>query len=209
MVLSKMKNVAEEFLGEPVKHAVVTVPAYFNDAQRQATKDAGRISGLNVLRVINEPTAAAIAYGLDKQATGEKNILVYDLGGGTFDVTLLASCPPELRVNSIVTAEDWGRLEPYLRGSRDRHGHSGGHCYSQRGRQSAGRRRPRACVSVESARASFPENATVRRKKTRSSISTRRMRPPDSSERPVFLPPEGFRRFSVSSIPGPPEDPRI
>ena len=89
MVLSKMKNVAEEFLGEPVKHAVVTVPAYFNDAQRQATKDAGRISGLNVLRVINEPTAAAIAYGLDKKATGEKNILVYDLGGGTFDVTLL------------------------------------------------------------------------------------------------------------------------
>ena len=89
MVLSKMKNVAEEFLGEPVKHAVVTVPAYFNDAQRQATKDAGRISGLNVLRVINEPTAAAIAYGLDKQATGEKNILVYDLGGGTFDVSLL------------------------------------------------------------------------------------------------------------------------
>jgi chaperone protein DnaK len=89
MVLSKMKNVAEEFLGEPVKHAVVTVPAYFNDAQRQATKAAGRISGLNVLRVINEPTAAAIAYGLDKQATGEKNILVYDLGGGTFDVTLL------------------------------------------------------------------------------------------------------------------------
>ena len=90
MVLSKMKQVAEEYLGTPVKHAVVTVPAYFNDAQRQATKDAGTISGLNVLRVINEPTAAAIAYGLDKQTKGEQNILVYDLGGGTFDVTLLS-----------------------------------------------------------------------------------------------------------------------
>ena len=90
MVLGKMKQVAEDYLGVPVKHAVVTVPAYFNDAQRQATKDAGTISGLNVLRVINEPTAAAIAYGLDKQAKGEQNILVYDLGGGTFDVTLLS-----------------------------------------------------------------------------------------------------------------------
>jgi len=90
MVLTKMKSVAEDYLGGPVKYAVVTVPAYFNDAQRQATKDAGTISGLKVLRVINEPTAAAIAYGLDKQSTkGERNILVYDLGGGTFDVTLL------------------------------------------------------------------------------------------------------------------------
>jgi len=89
MVLSKMKLVAEDYLGGPVKYAVVTVPAYFNDAQRQATKDAGTIAGLKVLRVINEPTAAAIAYGLDKDIKGEKNILVYDLGGGTFDVTLL------------------------------------------------------------------------------------------------------------------------
>ena len=88
MVLVKMKEVAETFLGKPVKNAVVTVPAYFNDAQRQATKDAGAISGLNVLRIINEPTAAAIAYGLDKKS-GEKNILVFDLGGGTFDVSLL------------------------------------------------------------------------------------------------------------------------
>lgn len=90
MVLTKMRNVAEEYLGEQVKYAVVTVPAYFNDAQRQATKDAGTIAGLKVLRVINEPTAAAIAYGLDKQTAGEKTILVYDLGGGTFDVTLLS-----------------------------------------------------------------------------------------------------------------------
>ena len=90
MVLSKMKNVAEEYLGSTVKYAVVTVPAYFNDAQRQATKDAGTIAGLKVLRVINEPTAAAFAYGLDKQSGGERNILVYDLGGGTFDVTLLS-----------------------------------------------------------------------------------------------------------------------
>jgi len=88
MVLQKMKAIAETFLGKEVKNAVVTVPAYFNDAQRQATKDAGTISGMNVMRIINEPTAAAIAYGLDKKG-GEKNILVFDLGGGTFDVTLL------------------------------------------------------------------------------------------------------------------------
>eukprot|EP00924_Labyrinthula_sp_SR-Ha-C_P003169 snap_masked-scaffold_15-processed-gene-1.8-mRNA-1 protein AED:0.03 eAED:0.03 QI:0/-1/0/1/-1/1/1/0/662 len=88
MVLQKMKLTAESFLSETVTHAVVTVPAYFNDAQRQATKDAGTISGMTVMRIINEPTAAAIAYGLDKN-DGEKNILVFDLGGGTFDVTLL------------------------------------------------------------------------------------------------------------------------
>eukprot|EP00308_Calcidiscus_leptoporus_P021425 CAMPEP_0119353524 /NCGR_PEP_ID=MMETSP1334-20130426/2639_1 /TAXON_ID=127549 /ORGANISM="Calcidiscus leptoporus, Strain RCC1130" /LENGTH=631 /DNA_ID=CAMNT_0007366821 /DNA_START=62 /DNA_END=1954 /DNA_ORIENTATION=+ len=88
MVLTKMKETAEAFLGKEVKNAVVTVPAYFNDAQRQATKDAGTIAGLNVVRIINEPTAAAIAYGLDKKS-GEKNILVFDLGGGTFDVSLL------------------------------------------------------------------------------------------------------------------------
>merc|ERR1711985_78357 len=86
-VLRKMKHVAEAYLGKEVKHAVITVPAYFNDAQRQATKDAGTIAGLNVKRIINEPTAAAIAYGLDKKS--EQNILVYDLGGGTFDVSLL------------------------------------------------------------------------------------------------------------------------
>ncbi|EEA07730.1 heat shock protein 70, putative [Cryptosporidium muris RN66] len=87
MVLTKMKEIAEAYLGKEVKHAVVTVPAYFNDAQRQATKDAGAIAGLNVIRIINEPTAAAIAFGLDKKS--EKTILVYDLGGGTFDVSLL------------------------------------------------------------------------------------------------------------------------
>ncbi len=90
MVLTKMKEIAEAYLGKPVKHAVITVPAYFNDAQRQATKDSGTIAGLNVKRIINEPTAAAIAYGLDKKGgSGEKNILVFDLGGGTFDVSLL------------------------------------------------------------------------------------------------------------------------
>ncbi|CAH8472862.1 unnamed protein product [Schistosoma mattheei] len=88
MVLGKMKEFAESYLGKKVTHAVVTVPAYFNDAQRQATKDAGTIAGLNILRIINEPTAAAIAYGLDKK-DGEKNILIFDLGGGTFDVSLL------------------------------------------------------------------------------------------------------------------------
>lgn len=88
MILGKMKLIAEDYLGRKVTHAVVTVPAYFNDAQRQATKNAGTIAGLNVLRIVNEPTAAAIAYGLDK-TDGEKQIIVYDLGGGTFDVSLL------------------------------------------------------------------------------------------------------------------------
>jgi len=88
MVLTKMKDIAEAYLGKEVKNAVVTVPAYFNDSQRQATKDAGSISGLNVLRIINEPTAAAIAYGLDQKGD-EKNVLIFDLGGGTFDVSLL------------------------------------------------------------------------------------------------------------------------
>jgi endoplasmic reticulum chaperone BiP len=88
MILIKMKQIAEAYLGREVKHAVITVPAYFNDSQRQATKDAGLIAGLDVLRIINEPTAAAIAYGMDKKQ-GEKNIIVFDLGGGTFDVSLL------------------------------------------------------------------------------------------------------------------------
>src|ERR1700686_4509976 len=88
MILVKMKQIAEGYLGREVKHAVITVPAYFNDSQRQSTKDAGIISGLNVLRIINEPTAAAIAYGLDKKDK-ERNILVFDLGGGTFDVSIL------------------------------------------------------------------------------------------------------------------------
>jgi heat shock protein 1/8 len=89
MVLVKMKETAEAFLNATVKNAVITVPAYFNDNQRQATKDAGTIAGLNVQRIINEPTAAAIAYGLDKKGKGEKNVLIFDLGGGTFDVSLL------------------------------------------------------------------------------------------------------------------------
>jgi len=88
MILVKMKEIAENYLGRDIKHAVITVPAYFNDAQRQATKDAGLIAGLDVLRIINEPTAAAIAYGMDKKK-GEQNIIVFDLGGGTFDVSLL------------------------------------------------------------------------------------------------------------------------
>jgi L1 cell adhesion molecule like protein len=89
MVLTKMKETGEAFTGKSVKDVVVTVPAYFNDSQRQATKDSGLIAGLNVMRIINEPTAAAIAYGLDKKATGERNVLIFDLGGGTFDVSLL------------------------------------------------------------------------------------------------------------------------
>ncbi|KAJ6106688.1 Heat shock 70 kDa protein [Penicillium capsulatum] len=89
MILTKMRETAEAYLGGTVNNAVITVPAYFNDSQRQATKDAGLIAGLNVLRIINEPTAAAIAYGLDKKQEGERNVLIFDLGGGTFDVSLL------------------------------------------------------------------------------------------------------------------------
>ena len=89
MVLTKMKEIAEAYLGQTIHDAVVTVPAYFNDSQRQATKDAGTIAGLNVKRIINEPTAAALAYGLEKNLSGEKNVLIFDLGGGTFDVSVL------------------------------------------------------------------------------------------------------------------------
>lgn len=89
MVLSKMKETAEAYLGSSIRDAVITVPAYFNDSQRQATKDAGAIAGLNVLRIINEPTAAALAYGMDKHLKGERNVLIFDLGGGTFDVSIL------------------------------------------------------------------------------------------------------------------------
>ena len=89
MVLTKMKETAEAYLGQRVTNAVVTVPAYFNESQRRATKDAGRIAGLNVLRIINEPTAAALAYGLDKNFDGDKNVLIFDLGEGTFDVSIL------------------------------------------------------------------------------------------------------------------------
>merc|ERR1711998_103018 len=91
MVLTKMKEIAEAYLGKTIHKAVITVPAYFNDSQRQATKDAGTISGMEVMRIINEPTAASIAYGLDRkeQSKGERNVLIFDLGGGTFDVSLL------------------------------------------------------------------------------------------------------------------------
>ena len=87
MILTKLKQDAEAYLGQPVEQVVITVPAYFSDAQRQATKDAGKIAGLEVLRIINEPTAASLAYGLDKES--DQKILVFDLGGGTFDVSIL------------------------------------------------------------------------------------------------------------------------
>merc|ERR1719191_555277 len=92
MILTKMKETAETYLGAVVERSVITVPAYFNDSQRQATKDAGTISGMEVMRIINEPTAAAIAYGLDRkdETKGERNVLIFDLGGGTFDVSLLS-----------------------------------------------------------------------------------------------------------------------
>ncbi|KAH9625888.1 hypothetical protein KSS87_003402, partial [Heliosperma pusillum] len=106
MILSKMKDIATAYLGTEAKNAVVTVPAYFNNAQRQATKDAGTIAGLNVLRIINEPTAAAIAYGLDKKLTSSeietnKNVLVFDLGGGTFDVSLVAIGKDSFEVKAV------------------------------------------------------------------------------------------------------------
>jgi len=109
-ILMKMKKTAEDFLGEPVTDAVVTVPAYFNDAQRQATKDAGKIAGLNVLRIINEPTAAALAYGMDKK--GDKKIAVFDLGGGTFDISILELGDGVFEVKStngdtFLGGEDW------------------------------------------------------------------------------------------------------
>ena len=90
MVLSKMKEISENYLGKEVKNAVITVPAYFNDSQRSSTKDAGKIAGLNVMRIINEPTAAAIAYGLSNESSEEINVLIFDLGGGTFDVSILS-----------------------------------------------------------------------------------------------------------------------
>ncbi|KAK3310210.1 hsp70-like protein [Chaetomium strumarium] len=127
MVLGKMKDVAERYLGQKVKHAVVTVPAYFNDKQRQATKDAGTIAGLNVLRVVNEPTAAALAYGINK-IEGEHQVLVYDLGGGTFDVSLLTLEEGIFQVlatagDTRLGGEDFdNRLINYLaRSFRDKH----------------------------------------------------------------------------------------
>ena len=89
-ILSKMKQIAKDYLGKEITDAIITCPAYFDDLQRKATQDAGKIAGLNVIRIINEPTAAAIAYGLDKDNQGEKNVLIFDLGGGTFDVTVLS-----------------------------------------------------------------------------------------------------------------------
>ena len=121
MVLTKMKQTAEDYLGEPVTEAVITVPAYFNDGQRQATKDAGRIAGLNVLRIINEPTAAALAYGLDKQQEGKtEKVAVYDLGGGTFDISVLELSAGVFEVKStngdtFLGGEDFdSRLIEYL-----------------------------------------------------------------------------------------------
>ncbi|HEY5782544.1 MAG TPA: Hsp70 family protein, partial [Lysobacter sp.] len=107
-VLAKMKKTAEAYLGEAVTEAVITVPAYFNDSQRQATKDAGRIAGLDVKRIINEPTAAALAYGLDKKGTGDRKVAVYDLGGGTFDISIIeiANVDGEMQVEVLSTNGD-------------------------------------------------------------------------------------------------------
>ena len=110
MVLSKLKRDAESYLGEEIKQAVITVPAYFNDSQRQATKDAGKIAGLEVLRIINEPTAAALAYGLDRKS--DETILVFDLGGGTFDVSILEVGDGVIEVKStngdtLLGGDDW------------------------------------------------------------------------------------------------------
>ncbi|HRH15526.1 MAG TPA: Hsp70 family protein, partial [Azonexus sp.] len=107
-VLRKMKKTAEDYLGEEVTEAVITVPAYFNDSQRQATKDAGRIAGLEVKRIINEPTAAALAFGMDKAASKDRKIAVYDLGGGTFDISIIeiASVDGEKQFEVLATNGD-------------------------------------------------------------------------------------------------------
>ena len=111
-VLAKMKADAEEYLGQPIKKAVITVPAYFSDSQRQATKDAGEIAGLEVLRIVNEPTASALAYGLDRE--GAEKVLVWDLGGGTFDVSILELDEGLFRVistsgNNLLGGSDWDK----------------------------------------------------------------------------------------------------
>ena len=108
-VLRKMKKTAEDYLGEEVTEAVITVPAYFNDSQRQATKDAGKIAGLEVKRIINEPTAAALAFGLDKQEKGDRRIAVYDLGGGTFDISIIEI--GSFRVHQMILLEHRGSHE--------------------------------------------------------------------------------------------------
>ena len=118
MILSKLKSDAENYLGETITDAVITVPAYFNDSQRQATKDAGKIAGLNVLRIINEPTASTLAYGLDKE--NDQTILVYDLGGGTFDVSILEIGDGIFEVKSTsgdthLGGDDWNeRVEDWI-----------------------------------------------------------------------------------------------
>ena len=124
-ILQKMKETAEAYLGEKVTQAVITVPAYFNDAQRQATKDAGKIAGLEVLRIINEPTAAALAYGLDKSGSGA--IAVYDLGGGTFDVSMLEIGDGVFEVKStngdtFLGGEDFDTRDHQLSGRRIQEG---------------------------------------------------------------------------------------
>ena len=123
MILQKLKADAEAYLGQPVNQAVITVPAYFSDSQRQATKDAGKIAGLEVLRIINEPTAAALAYGVDKES--EQKIMVYDLGGGTFDVSVLdigeafwRFCPPQVIPTSAVMTSTSASSTGWLTSSR-------------------------------------------------------------------------------------------
>src|SRR5438128_3196965 len=127
MILQKLKQDAEAYLGEPVSDAVITVPAYFNNAQREATKDAGKIAGLNVLRIINEPTAASLAYGLDKES-GDQTILVFDLGGGTFDVSILEIGEGVFEVkstsgNTHLGGDDWDQRVIDWLGTRFKNDH--------------------------------------------------------------------------------------
>ena len=157
-VLQKMKETAEAHLGQPVTQAVVTVPAYFNDAQRQATKDAGKIAGLEVLRIINEPTAAALAYGLDK-ASGSKNVAVYDLGGGTFDISIL-------EIDSDVFAVRATNGDTFL-GARI------STCESLTTLRTSSRKSPGSIC----ARTGLPSSASGRRPKRPRSNSPRRRRP--------------------------------
>ena len=148
-VLRKMKKTAEDYLGEEVTEAVITVPAYFNDSQRQATKDAGRIAGLDVKRIINEPTAAALAFGLDKHGKGDRKIAVYDLGGGTFDISHHRDRRCRRR-EAVRSAVDQRRHLPRRRGLRPAH-----HRLHRHRVQEGTRRRP----DQGRARAAAPEGS--------------------------------------------------
>ena len=204
-VLQKLKRDAETYLGEPVTDAVITVPAYFEDAQRQATKEAGEIAGLNVLRIVNEPTAAALAYGLDKGET-EQTILVFDLGGGTFDVSLLEIGDGVVEVKATagdnhLGGDDWDErviswlVDKFNAAQRHRPDQGqDGHAAAPRGR---GEGQDRAVEPAARPRSTCPTSRSTRTR-TRCS-STRRCPAPSSSGSPATCSTAPARRSTRSS----------